>query len=80
MEVMSSEEFEGHLEDYRRSPWGPERFDLALGQLTAILANVYSKKGSSNSEPKDFVIGEDIEDMRKRKDDRASFFDRLVKD
>lgn len=53
---IDSREFAEWMAEFRLSPWGEQRAELALGQLTAIVANCMAAKGAELQSPDEFVL------------------------
>lgn len=55
---MDPAEYLGHLEDYRREPWGTRAVVVMLAQVCAILCNVHRGKDARPYTVDDFLPGE----------------------
>lgn len=54
------DEFAHYLAYERIHPYGDERAEYMIAQLTAALASIYTKKGKPSPKPSDFMLSEQI--------------------
>jgi hypothetical protein len=55
-ERVSAEEFREWIAFYKFNPWGEERDDLRIGNLTALTANIHRRKGAREFKASDFIL------------------------
>lgn len=55
---MGADEFVEWQIEYARNPWGPERADLRMGILDAMVANIGKSKGERLATAEDFLLME----------------------
>ncbi len=75
MERIDSRELTEWMAYYRLEPFGADRLELMIAQLTAIVVNALRSKGTSPRKPEDFIpkFAEDSDDAEEARVQKMIF-------